>query len=342
MSVAGTAMGAGDADALLRLLESRFPVAEGRLMQSGTLFAVENVCKTFALRRSPLQWRRPADEVRAVADVNLEICEGEVFGIIGESGSGKTTLGFVLADIEAPSSGTIKIRGRSLQDMSRRDRKRFRQKVQVVFQDSSSALNPRRKVGAILRDSLRLQGLAREHRERAMEELLGSVGLSMQHAGRYPHQLSGGQRQRIGIARALAMQPEVLIADEPASALDVSVQGQIINLLLELRRKLNLTIILISHDIAIVHHVSDRIAVMCAGEIVETGSASDVIKAPRHPYTRSLIAAIPRGIEARTGEAERARGPRGPLRGRHQGVYCPWGASKNETPKSGLGDQRSE
>jgi ABC-type oligopeptide transport system ATPase subunit len=287
------------------VLESCFPAAEGRLMQSVPLFAVENVCKTFALRRSPLRWGRPADEVRAVADVNLEICEGEVFGIIGESGSGKTTLGFALGDIEAPSAGNIKFRGESLHDMSRRQRRRFRQKVQVVFQDSGSALNPRRKVGAILRDSLRLRGLPREHRERAMEELLVSVGLSMQHAGRYPHQLSGGQRQRIGIARALAMQPEVLIADEPASALDVSVQGQIINLLLELRRKLNLTIILISHDIAIVHHVSDRIAVMCAGEIVETGSASDVIKAPRHPYTHSLIAAIPRGIEVRSGEAVR-------------------------------------
>src|SRR5438093_2283930 len=151
-------MGPGDADAFLRVLESRFPVAEGQLMQGAPLFAVENVCKTFALRRSLVSWGRPADKVTAVADVNLEICEGEVFGIIGESGSGKTTLGFALGDIETPSTGKIKFRGKPLQDMSRRERKRFRQKVQVVFQDSGSALNPRRKVGAILRDSLRLQG----------------------------------------------------------------------------------------------------------------------------------------------------------------------------------------
>jgi ABC-type glutathione transport system ATPase component len=180
--------------------------------------------------------------------------------------------------------------------MGRGEHKRFRQKVQVVFQDSASALNPRRKIGAVLRDSLTLRGLSRARHEQALNELLVSVGLAMHHADRYPHQLSGGQRQRVGIARALAMQPEVLIADEPASALDVSVQAQILNLLLDLREKLNLTIVLISHDIAVVHHASDRITVMRGGEVLETNAAEEVIRAPRHDYTRTLIAAVPKGL----------------------------------------------
>jgi ABC-type oligopeptide transport system ATPase subunit len=246
--------------------------------------------------------------VKAVANVCLEINEGEVFGVIGESGSGKSTLGYMLADIEPPSVGTIRFRGTPIKGMSRRERQHFRQKVQVVFQDSGSALNPRRKIGAILKDSLRLRGVPRDQRNGEMKELLVSVGLAMQHANRYPHQLSGGQRQRVGIARALAMQPEVLIADEPAPALDVSVQGQILNLLLDLRAKLNLTIVLISHDIAVVNHVSDRIAVMCMGEVVEAGVAAEVIHAPRHPYTRSLVCAVPKGIESQAASAHRSCG----------------------------------
>jgi ABC-type oligopeptide transport system ATPase subunit len=264
-------------------------------MAKRPLFVVENVSKIFRLRssREPWGWH---GEVNALSNVSLEIHEGEVFGIIGESGSGKSTLGFLLADIEAPTSGTIRFRGQALNQMGRGERKRFRQRVQVVFQDSGSALNPRRKVGAVLRDSLTLRGLPRAERERALNEVLASVGLALQHADRYPHQLSGGQRQRVGIARALAMHPEVLIADEPASALDVSVQAQILNLLLDLREKLNLAIVLISHDIAVVHHASDRIAVMRGGEILETNTAEQILRAPCHDYTRTLIAAVPKGL----------------------------------------------
>jgi ABC-type oligopeptide transport system ATPase subunit len=278
-------------------------------MHTVPLLAVENVSKVYQLRPPLLTWRRaPRNEVKAVANVCLEINEGEVFGVIGESGSGKSTLGYMLADIEPPSVGTIRFRGTPIKGMSRRERQHFRQKVQVVFQDSGSALNPRRKIGATLKDSLRLRGVARDQRNGEMKELLVSVGLAMQHANRYPHQLSGGQRQRVGIARALAMQPEILIADEPASALDVSVQGQILNLLLDLRAKLNLTIALISHDIAVVNHVSDRIAVMCMGEVVEAGTPAAVIHTPRHPYTQSLIGAVPKGIESQAASAYRSCG----------------------------------
>jgi ABC-type oligopeptide transport system ATPase subunit len=272
-------------------------------MPDAPLFAGEDVAKTFRLRAAPFLGSRPV-EVRALAGISFEIARGEVFGIIGESGSGKTTLGLALADIDPPTSGTIRFLGASLREMSRAQRTGFRHKVQMVFQDSSSALNPRRTVGAALRDSLKLGGSPRGKRSEALEKLLAGVGLSLQHAGRYPHQLSGGQRQRIGIARALAMNPEVLIADEPASALDVSVQAQILNLLLELRRNLNLTIVLISHDIAIVHNISDRLAVMRAGEIVETGRASEVVAAPRHPYTKALIAAVPKGLDSERGRPD--------------------------------------
>jgi ABC-type oligopeptide transport system ATPase subunit len=195
------------------------------------------------------------------------------------------------------SEGQILYKSRPLQQMTRTERLRFRQKVQVVFQDSSSALNPRRTIGGTLRDSLRLGGLRSGERDAAAGELLGKVGLSREYSRRYPHELSGGQRQRVGIARALAMQPEVIIADEPVSALDVSLQGQIINLLLRLQREMDLTIVLISHDIAVVRHSCQRVAVMYEGKLVEIGDVSQVVFEPRHPYTKRLIAAVPKGFD---------------------------------------------
>jgi ABC-type oligopeptide transport system ATPase subunit len=283
-------------------------------MRGNPLFDADRVSKVFHLGTPflPGLWRCPR-EVRALSTVSLQISEGEVFGIIGESGSGKSTLGFALADIERPTAGTIRFRGKLLDQMYRHERQRFRQKVQVVFQDSASALNPRRRVGAILRDSLRLRGMPRNQRSAAVAALLKSVGLSLDHAIRYPHQLSGGQRQRVGIARSLAMEPEVLIADEPVSALDVSVQAQIINLLIELHRKLNLTIVLISHDIAVVAHACDQIAVMRSGEIVETGPTLDVIHEPKHPYTRALIAAVPKGLANRPSIPNQEQTPSNPV-----------------------------
>jgi oligopeptide transport system ATP-binding protein len=264
------------------------------------IFEVRDASKVFSVRQSLLSklWSRTAP-VRAVDSVSLEIRQGEVLGIIGESGSGKTTLGFMLADLEPVSEGQIFYKSRPLQQMTRAERLRFRQKVQVVFQDSSSALNPRRTIGGTLRDSLRLGGLRPDEREAAAGELLAKVGLSREHGRRYPHELSGGQRQRVGIARALAMRPQVIIADEPVSALDVSLQGQIINLLLALQREMDLTIVLISHDIAVVRHSCQRVAVMYEGKLVEIGDVSQVVFEPRHPYTKRLIAAVPKGFSSR-------------------------------------------
>ena len=261
------------------------------------IFEADRVSKVFATSRSLLaRLVSPGDGVRAVDAVSLNVVEGEVLGIIGESGSGKTTLGFLLANLEPVSSGEIRFRSIPLGRMDRQQRNNFRRKVQVVFQDSSSALNPRRTIGQALKDSLRLGGAPADQRIAAANDLLVSVGLSPDHAVRYPHQLSGGQRQRVGIARALAMKPEVIVADEPVSALDVSLQGQIINLLMRLQAELNLTIILISHDIAVVRHTCHRIAVMYGGKLVELGETSQVVDNPRHDYTRRLIAAIPKGL----------------------------------------------
>jgi ABC-type oligopeptide transport system ATPase subunit len=271
---------------------------EGELMRQGSLvFDVRKVSKTFPLAHSIFSGlRRTPAELKALSEVSVQIRRGEVFGLIGESGSGKSTLGYVLGGIEEPTSGSVTFCDTLLHAMGRQERRRFRQKTQIVFQDSGSALNPRRKVGSTLRDSLRLAGVPRSERAAGLRAILQMVGLAVDHAIRFPHQLSGGQRQRVGIARALAMKPDVLIADEPVSALDVSVQAQIINLLLDLRRELDLTIVLISHDIGVVAHATDRVAVMRGGEIVETGATAEVIHAPKHPYTRALISAVPKGL----------------------------------------------
>lgn len=271
---------------------------EGDVSDHPNIFEVRDASKVFSVRQSFLsKLSSRAPPVRAVDSVSLEVRQGEVLGIIGESGSGKTTLGFMLADLEPMSAGQILYRSRPLQQMTRAERRLFRQKVQVVFQDSGSALNPRRTIGSSLRDSLRLRGLRSGERDAAAAELLGKVGLSMEHSRRYPHQLSGGQRQRVGLARALAMRPDVIIADEPVSALDVSLQGQIINLLLGLQREMDLTIVLISHDIAVVRHSCQRVAVMYKGKLVEIGDVSQVVFEPRHPYTKRLIAAVPKGFD---------------------------------------------
>lgn len=264
------------------------------------VFDVKGVSKTFQLGR-PLfpGLRRAGNEVNALSNVSVQIRRGEVFGLIGESGSGKSTLGYLLGAIDQPTSGSIIYCGKPLDTMARLERRRFRRKTQIVFQDSGSALNPRRKIKSTLRDSLRLAGVPGFEREVRLGAILQMVGLGPEQASRFPHQLSGGQRQRVGIARALAMNPDVLIADEPVSALDVSVQAQIINLLLDLRRELELTIVLISHDIGVVAHAADRVAVMRLGKIVECGDTADVIQIPKHPYTRALISSVPQGLDAR-------------------------------------------
>jgi peptide/nickel transport system ATP-binding protein len=232
--------------------------------------------------------------VRAVDDVSFEVLEGETLGIVGETGCGKSTTARMLVRLLEPTSGTIHFRDEDVTRLDRRSAKRLRRDVQMVFQDPYSSLNPRKTAGAIIGAPLAAHRLARgAERRRRVGELMEQVGLSPDHHDRYPHEFSGGQRQRIGIARALALRPRVIVADEPVSALDVSVQAQILNLLLELRRELGLTLVLISHDLSVVRHMSDRVAVMHRGRIVELEAAAQLYAAPRHEYTRALLAAAP-------------------------------------------------
>ncbi|TWP35791.1 ABC transporter ATP-binding protein [Leekyejoonella antrihumi] len=236
---------------------------------------------------------RSGGETIALRDVNLSIYEGDTLGIVGESGSGKSTLARILLALDAPSGGEVLYRDQVISGLKERNLRDFRQHVQMVFQDPMSSLDPRMRVHDLIAEPLRsLKLVTDEHSQVA--ELLESVGLPTSAARRYPHQFSGGQRQRIAIARALGTHPETLMADEPVSALDVSVRAQILNLLTGLVRDFNLTLLFISHDMAVVRHLCNRIIVMRQGEVVESGLARDIYEHPQHPYTRELLAAAPR------------------------------------------------
>ena len=236
----------------------------------------------------------PRAPVRAVDGVTLAVRRGETFAVVGESGCGKSTLARLLIRLIEPTSGRILHEGRDVSHLPEREMRALRRDLQFVFQDPYASLNPRMSVGALVEEPMRAHGIGTpaERREEA-RRLLSRVGLRPEHAGRFPHEFSGGQRQRIGIARALATRPKVLIGDEPVSALDVSVQAQVVNLLEELRAELGLTLVVIAHDLAVIRHMADRVAVMYLGEIVEEGPAEALFENPRHPYTRALMAAIP-------------------------------------------------
>ena len=232
----------------------------------------------------------------AVDGVSFDVARGETFGIVGETGSGKTTTARLVARLLEPTSGTIRFDGRDVAELRRGELKALRRDVQMVFQDPYSSLNPRKSVGSIIAEPFAVHGLheGRVERRRAVQELMDRVGLNPEHYNRLPHEFSGGQRQRVGVARALALEPKLILADEPVSALDVSIQAQILNLLRELKRDLGLTLVLISHDLAVVRYMSDRVAVMRAGRIVETGASETLFARPQHEYTAALVAAIPR------------------------------------------------
>jgi oligopeptide transport system ATP-binding protein len=260
---------------------------------NGSLLEVTDLVKHFPIK-SGILIDREVGRVRAVDGVSFSVASGETLGLVGESGCGKSTACRTILQLIEPTSGSVRFEGREIAGISARRMRPLRREMQMVFQDPYASLNPRKRVGQIVGDPMQLHGLASgsELRER-VQELLERVGLSAEHFNRFPYEFSGGQRQRIGIARALALNPKLIVADEPVSALDVSIQAQIINLLEELQEEFGLTYLFVAHDLGVVRHVADRIAVMYLGKIVEIGPAEQVCSNPIHPYTLSLLSAIP-------------------------------------------------
>ena len=265
--------------------------------------------------------------IRAVNNVSLSINHGEVLGVVGESGCGKSTLGRSILRLIEPTEGSIEYAGRDLRSLDRAQMKSVRAEMQIIFQDPFGSLNPRHRIGGILAEPLKVHGFGNRSVRRArVLEMLELVGMPVESATRYPHEFSGGQRQRIAIARALMLNPKFLIADEAVSALDVSIQSQIINLLSRLQRQLGITLLFISHDLSVIRHVSDRVAVMYLGRIVETGTIDEVLDSPQHPYTQALVSAVPhpgKQREQRIILQGELPDPANPPNGCHFNTRCP-------------------
>lgn len=260
-------------------------------MQTKPLLEIKHLKKYYNIDQG---WFKPNISVKAVDDVTFQVYKGETFGLVGESGCGKSTTGRTILRLNEPTSGDIRFEGQDISQLPYQEMRKLRRKMQMVFQDPYASLNPKKTIRQILTEPLRVHGLyTPEERVQKALEILEIVGLSKYHLDRYPHEFSGGQRQRIGIARAVILRPELIIADEPVSALDLSIQSQVINLLLNLQKEFNLTYVFISHDLGVVQHITDRVGVMYLGKIIELANTEDLFAAPKHPYTKALISAVP-------------------------------------------------
>ncbi|MCB4203392.1 dipeptide ABC transporter ATP-binding protein [Deferribacteraceae bacterium V6Fe1] len=294
-------------------------------MEKNILLKVENLKKYYSVGKS--LFSKPKT-LKAIDDISFFIKKGETVSLVGESGCGKSTTGKMILKIEEPTAGKIIYDSKDIVGLNKNELKEYRKKVQIIFQDPYSSLNPRWKVGQIIGEPLLLSGQDLGDYKDKILEIMDKVGLLKDHYDRYPHQFSGGQRQRICIARSLILQPELIVCDEPVSALDVSIQSQVLNLLLDLQKEFNLTYLFISHDLSVVNHISDRIIVMYLGKIVETGSAEDIMNNPKHPYTKALLSAVPDLSSAKNREKILLQGdiptPLNPPKGCRFSTRCPF------------------
>lgn len=304
------------------------------MLQPQTLIEANNISMHFPVKKGFLS--KTNDKVHALDGVNLKVYKNEVVGLVGESGSGKSTLARVLLRLLEPTDGSILFEGEDITNINKKEIRSVRRNMQIVFQDPFASLNPRKKVEDLIKEPLDIHGIgSREDRKKRATELLEVVGLRKEVGNRYPHEFSGGQRQRIGIARALALNPKLIICDEPVSALDVSVQAQILNLLQDLKKQFELTYIFIAHGLDVVRHISDRVAVMYLGKIVELGDSEDIFTRPKHPYTRALISSIPKLDPDHTEQPVELSGeipsPINPPSGCRFHTRCPYATEKCRT-----------